>query len=133
MWTPVKLKPDPKARGWKPRAGWYCYDTVSRTSDLRACFSGKQSAQKACDRRNQEDDRKSNDEECGEVDTTNWYGLMRGPFLHPQLAKFAGAILENDSHGFVGGVFYDTQKDLEKAWKRICDVVSEAEGEGEVD
>jgi hypothetical protein len=52
MWTPIKLKSDPKTRGWKPGAGWYCYDTVSLASDPRKRFSGKQAAQKECDRRN---------------------------------------------------------------------------------
>ena len=30
--VPIKLRPDPKARGWKPKAGWYMYDTCKLTA-----------------------------------------------------------------------------------------------------
>lgn len=61
MWTPVKLKPNPKARGWKPQAGWYCYDSESLSSDLRSRHSGKQAAQKECNRRNGVEEAKAGD------------------------------------------------------------------------
>jgi len=51
MWIPVKLKRNPKARGAKPESGWYCYNTVSLATDPTTRFSGKQSAQKECGRR----------------------------------------------------------------------------------
>lgn len=73
------------------------------------------------------------DEECGEADTTNWYGLVKGPFHHPQLREFAGAILEENSQGFVVSEFYQKDAALKKTWKEICNSVSEAEGEGESD
>lgn len=66
-------------------------------------------------------------EECGEADTTNWYGLMRGPFDHPQLKKFAGAILETNSQGFTYSEFFTSKKALEKKWKQICKEVAALE------
>jgi hypothetical protein len=42
MWTPIKLKSDPKNRGFKPEAGWYCFDNVALAADPRTRFSGKQ-------------------------------------------------------------------------------------------
>jgi hypothetical protein len=59
------------------------------------------------------------DEECGEADTTNWYGLVKGPFHHPQLRQYAGAILEENSQGFVYSEFYDTEEKLMQTWSRI--------------
>jgi hypothetical protein len=53
VWTPIKLKKDPSARGWETNTGWYCYDTVSLAADPRKHYSGKQAAQKECDRRNE--------------------------------------------------------------------------------
>jgi hypothetical protein len=72
--------------------------------------------------------------ECGDAGTTGWYGLVRGPFHHPQLKPFAGAILEENSQGFVVSEFYETKKDLHDTWKRINDEVSATEeGDGEKD
>ena len=50
MWIPTKLKSN--QRHVKPNAGWYCLDTVSQAADPTTRFSGKQSAQKECNRRN---------------------------------------------------------------------------------
>lgn len=49
-WTPIKLKPDPKARGWKPKAGWYCYNTVQLRADLGTRYATKKQAETACKR-----------------------------------------------------------------------------------
>ena len=78
------------------------------------------------------------DEEEGDSDAGIWYGLMRNgrtifkdhdPFLETlnsaeqeQLMSCAGVILYQDSNGFVGVTYYDTNKELNKAW---ADVVSE--------
>jgi hypothetical protein len=78
------------------------------------------------------------DEEEGDSDAGIWYGLMRNgrtifkdhdPFLETlnsaeqeQLMSCAGVILYQDSNGFVGVTYYDTNKELNTAW---ADVVSE--------
>jgi hypothetical protein len=49
MWEPIKLKGNSES---KPGPGWYCFDNVSQAADPRRRSSGKQSAQKECDRRN---------------------------------------------------------------------------------
>lgn len=72
------------------------------------------------------------DEEVGEAQYDSWYGLMRGPFDHPQLKKFAGAILFENSQGFVEATFYESKKKLESEWKRVSsEVESEMEEAGE--
>ena len=50
-WVPVRLKPDPKARGWKPKAGWYCFSTKTLQADVSQRFSTKIAARKACEKR----------------------------------------------------------------------------------
>lgn len=71
------------------------------------------------------------DDECGESGTTGWYGLVKGPFNHPQLRQYAGAILEEDSQGFVVSEFYISETGLMETWDKIVDEVSSAEGGGE--
>lgn len=66
MWSPIKIKSDPKAR-CPVEPGWYCFDTVSLSVDPRCRYGGKQAAQKACDHRN-------GDESAKETD-----GLLRNP------------------------------------------------------
>jgi hypothetical protein len=53
------------------------------------------------------------DEETGDVDTSRWYGLLRGKILG--LAK-AGAIISCDSQGFVDVEYFDDAVNLEAAW-----------------
>lgn len=56
------------------------------------------------------------DEDLGDSETFGWYGRFsgkikgRGPFF---------IIVEEQSQGFVTGTFFDTEKQLEKAWARI--------------
>src|SRR5215831_7100505 len=71
------------------------------------------------------------DEECGDVSTTGWYGLLRGPFEHEQLKKYAGAIVEENDQGFVNSQLFTSKKALEKKWKSICKDVEASEGDGE--
>ena len=59
MWTPIKLKSN--LRNTKPEAGWYCHNDVSQATDPTSRFSGKQSAQKECDRRNKVESETQND------------------------------------------------------------------------
>ncbi len=95
------------------------------------------------------------DEEAGDVETMGWYGLMKGKLveaakfgakeqgmkLTPDEVKFlrsrAGVILSEDSNGFVGADYYQTEKALEEAWKEIQkeeeEYSEEEEGEGEGD
>ena len=61
MWTPIRIKPNTQARGWKPEGGWFCYDTITLTVDLRQRYTGKQAAQKECDRRNRDEMAKKTD------------------------------------------------------------------------
>ena len=49
MWTPIKVKEGTSPR-WK--SGWYCHDQGECLTDPSKRYSGKQSAQKECDRRN---------------------------------------------------------------------------------
>lgn len=66
-------------------------------------------------------------EEAGNV-----YILMNGPFEHPQLAKYAGAIMMNDDWGFVVADFFNTKRELKAEWDRITNEIS-AESESEED
>ncbi len=59
------------------------------------------------------------DEETGETDTTGWYGLLRGPFDHADLADYVGAIATCDSNGFVRSTVYTTSERLESDWAII--------------
>jgi hypothetical protein len=61
MWTPIKLKKDPTVKLWPVKAGWYCFDNVALAADPRQRFSGKQAAQKECDRRNNAETAKETD------------------------------------------------------------------------
>jgi hypothetical protein len=65
------------------------------------------------------------DEEIGDVETTGYYVLVKGPFEHPQLKKFAGAILVEDNLGFVGVNFIRGKKKLASTWKHICGKVEQ--------
>lgn len=50
-WLPIKVRPDKKARGFKPEAGWYCFSTKTLVTDLSKHFPSKKLAQEECDRR----------------------------------------------------------------------------------
>jgi len=71
------------------------------------------------------------DEDLGESDGFGWYGKFsgkikgRGPFH---------IIVNEDSQGFVSGTFFDTEKQLEKAWSNLESEYAdfyEDEGEGD--
>lgn len=66
------------------------------------------------------------DEDIGDAQTTNAYSLVKAPFLHPSLAKKAGAILEYDSQGFVRSEFFTSTKALNKKWKEIEEFIEES-------
>ena len=117
-WTPIKLKGDPKAWGWKPAAGWYCYDTVSLAADPRRRFSGKQAAQKECDRRNgaasaAETDGKTRNPKrwytIGYVD--RMATLVSDPFqnnpvhYHGYLSELLRQTVETMQGGYISGAF----------------------------
>lgn len=60
------------------------------------------------------------DEEVGESQYDNYYALLRGPFDHPQLKKYKGAILFENSQGFVESDFFTSKSALDKQWKKIA-------------
>jgi hypothetical protein len=59
-YVPIKIKPDCKARGWKPVAGWYIWDAHNlvvdwyQTAQIRGGFDKpfltKRGCQRACDK-----------------------------------------------------------------------------------
>lgn len=75
------------------------------------------------------------DMEAGSVQDMGWYGLMRGgstifrdhdPFLETLnedeqeiLTSCAGVIISEDSQGFVGVTYYDTDDELTAAWNEV--------------
>lgn len=76
------------------------------------------------------------DEELGSVsENGTWYGLMRNgstifrdhdPMLETLneaeqelLTSCAGVIIEEDSQGFVGVTYYDTEAEMDAAWRQI--------------
>ena len=89
------------------------------------------------------------DEECGSVDQAGHAGLFRGPFKDSEFAdyakdrdgeeldedvkddlrKAAGMIATTDSNGFVDTTLYDTEAELEKAWKELCEEIDPPEDE----
>lgn len=71
------------------------------------------------------------DDECGDANTTGWYGLLKGPFEHPQLKKYKGAIVEENSDGFVSSALFTSKAALDKKWKKIYAEVADASWEGE--
>lgn len=62
MFTPIKVGPDSKARGWKPIKGWYLWNTTTHEIDFHQTakvqgsydkpFTTKRECQKACDQLN---------------------------------------------------------------------------------
>lgn len=85
------------------------------------------------------------DEETGESETTGWYGLLRGllidePFLECTLtaaevdyvrAHAAGAIVSEDSQGFVHVEYFDTAIALDRAWQECVDATSTEDDESD--
>lgn len=74
------------------------------------------------------------DEEIGDVETTGWYGILRGAIDPPAdatpeekafLAAQAGAIISEDSQGFVSVEYYESETELEDAWSDIQDEIGE--------
>jgi hypothetical protein len=86
------------------------------------------------------------DDECGDVQTTGWFGRLDGPFRSDgpfadisatavaehaltsdelsYLAGVAGAIISEDSNGFVSVAYFDDAEELSRVWDRIvaeCD------------
>jgi hypothetical protein len=76
------------------------------------------------------------DEECGSVDESGWYGIIRGPLCKhedaPQfdgerltdaevefLATRAGAIVRVESQGFVSVAYYADPQTLEDTWAEV--------------
>jgi len=84
------------------------------------------------------------DEELGDAQDFGWYGLMSdgqsivddlrglGVELDDEGYEFlkdkAGCILNEDSQGFVTVTYYDTTKELEKAWQDLEDEAEEFYG-----
>ncbi len=56
-------------------------------------------------------------ESIGDVETTNAYDLVEGPFDKAPLKGYAGIILEHTNQGFVHGELFKSKKALDKKWK----------------
>jgi hypothetical protein len=69
------------------------------------------------------------DDEIGEGDTS--YLLMRGPFEHPQLRQYRGAIMFENGQGFVGVEWFTSKKKLDSEWDRIAREIEEESVEEE--
>lgn len=87
-------------------------------------------------------------DECGQADTTGWYGLMEGALydlnapVHTAdltedertfLASVTGAIVSENSQGFVYVEYYETAEALRTAWEAITAEVAEAEADEDDD
>lgn len=109
MWTPVKLKSDPTARGWKPQAGWYCHDTVALSSDLSKRFDGKQAAQKECDRRNGVEEAKETDGKTRNV--KKWYTVG---YVNRMAELIEDQFLTNPTqyHGYLSELLRQTKETM---------------------
>jgi hypothetical protein len=76
------------------------------------------------------------DEETGSTQELGWFGLFQGPVIDPaamdvqtnpeltaeeieQLQQCAGAIVTEDSNGFVSATIYTSADELNKDWQRI--------------
>ena len=85
------------------------------------------------------------DEEMGEADGFGWYGLMRAPLLDireqdaltPEEEEFlveqVGAIVSEDSQGFVTVTYYETTYDLDQAWAEVADAYEEWSNDAEAE
>ena len=56
------------------------------------------------------------DNECGDSGTVGYYARIGGPFEHPQLSGIVGAILQENSDGFVTSATYTKPETLDRAW-----------------
>jgi len=65
------------------------------------------------------------DESIGDVETTNAYDLVMGPFDKPPLKGYVGGIIEHTSQGFIHGEVFKSKKALTKKWKAIEKSVEE--------
>lgn len=92
----------------------------------------------------------AHDDETGEADSVGWFGVIFGA-VDPEgfepgdgrtLSEFdrkflanakGGAIVSEDSDGFVSVDFFDSDADIRKEWERIVERVSEALAESETD
>mgnify|MGYP001565767710 FL=1 len=63
-------------------------------------------------------------ESVGDVETTNAYDLVNGPFDEPPLKGYVGGIIEHMSQGFVYGEVFKSKKALEKKWEEIEKMVN---------
>jgi len=59
------------------------------------------------------------DESVGDAESDTAFDLVKGPFEHRQLKEFVGAILHQNSQGFVGVEWYTNKKKLASDWKSI--------------
>jgi hypothetical protein len=82
------------------------------------------------------------DEECGDsVDGTGWYGLVVGNLAdadraefaelssedQTELAGYAGAIIGEDTQGFVSVEYFETETELRETWAQVLTDVGELE------
>jgi hypothetical protein len=86
------------------------------------------------------------DEECGDALTIGWYGLINGPIPYDpatanltieeaeELSKAVGAIIHEDTQGFVTVTYYNgslgyEKSDLAMHWLAITDEINAIEEE----
>jgi hypothetical protein len=88
----------------------------------------------------------AHDDETGDVETSGWFGSIRGP-IDPEGMEQAsrlstadreflamnvgGAIVSEDSQGFVSVDFFRTEAELDEEWERIVEKVSEFLNDGD--
>lgn len=110
MWTPIKLKKDPTVRVWPVKSGWYCFDNVSLAADPRQRFSGKQAAQKECDRRNNVETSKATDGKIRNV--KKWYTVG----YVDRMASLVSDSFQNNPvhyHGYLSELLRQTKETME--------------------
>jgi hypothetical protein len=71
----------------------------------------------------------ANDDEAGNSSVATWYGKLNGPFEHPQLKDVVGAIVSEDSQGFVKSITFTDKARFEATWQSILEDVAEFEKE----
>jgi hypothetical protein len=110
MWIPLRLKTNPSLKG-----GWYYHDLENLSHDLSKRFAGKQAAQKACDRKNNNDQADAADLR---MNTKRWYTIgyvdrlgmllpetiLKNPvFYHGYLSRLKRELQETMQSGHIEG------------------------------
>ena len=107
MWIPVKIKENEFPR-WK--AGWYCHDPNGPVTDPSRRYSGKQAAQKACDRINGVESEKATDGKTRNVKKWFTVGYV------DRLATLVSDAYQNNPihyHGYLSELLHQTVQTMQ--------------------